>query len=122
MGTVGFTGRSVVARPRDPSLGASEDAPTPVEPAVVRLQPGPRCRRIARVEAEVGGETLEGEALLVDEVAGLGGRSVGEEGANLRPGDLRFPAVAGEISSCVGHLPSEVRIAGWRQIIEDPQR
>ena len=45
-----------------------------------------------------------------------------EEGANLRPGDLWLAAVAGENSSCVGHFPSEVRIAGWRQIIEDPQR
>ena len=62
-GALGVAGRPVVARPGEPPVGAAEDAPAPGEPAVVRLQPGPRCRRIARVEAEVGREALEEEAL-----------------------------------------------------------
>ena len=86
----------------------------------MRLQPGPRRRQVAPVEAEVRREALEEEPFLMDDVAGLGRRSVGEEGSNLRPGDLWLAAVAGENSSCVGHFPPEVRITGWRQIIEDP--
>ena len=67
-----------------------------------------RCRQIARVEAEVGREALEEKPFLVDDVAGFGRRSLREQRANLRPGDLRLAAMAGENSPRVGHFPPEV--------------
>ena len=64
-GTVGVAGRPVIARPGHPPVGLTEDAPAPGEPAVVRLQPGPRCltdrpRRGRGRPRGAGGKALPG--------------------------------------------------------------
>src|SRR6476620_1303415 len=55
----------MVARPGKVTVRASEHAPAPGEPSVVRLQPLTGSREIAGIKAEVHGEALEQEPLLV---------------------------------------------------------
>ena len=52
------------------------------------------ARKVARVQAEVSREALQEQSFLMDEIAGLGHRSIRKEGVDLLPGDLRFAAVA----------------------------
>src|SRR5262245_51593527 len=86
----------VISCPGQPTIGLTKDTLAPAQPPAVRFQPHPGVSEILGVEAEIGREALEEEPFLADEVSRLSGRSVGEEGADLRPGDLWFPTVAGE--------------------------
>ena len=76
----GVAGRPVIARPGRLPIRLTKDAPTPGQPAIVRVQPRPSPRQVARIEAEVGRQALQEEPFLVDEVAGLSGGSRGKRG------------------------------------------
>src|SRR5215213_11704153 len=74
------------------------------------------------MQAEIDRQTLEEEPFLVNKVAWLGGRTFREEALELRPGDLRLAAVAGEDGARIGDFSPKVGIAGNRQTIQDTER
>src|SRR5215217_1250868 len=74
----------VPASPGELPVCLAEDALAPGQPAVVCLQPGASARQIATVETEIGRQTLEEEAFLVNDVARFGRRSVGQDGMDFR--------------------------------------
>jgi hypothetical protein len=109
----------VPAGPGQMPVGATEDAPAPSEPPIVRVDPGAGVDQIVAVEAEIGREALEEEPFLVDDVSWLRRRPVWKEGADLGPGALRLAAVAGKDGERRRHLAPEVRIAGDREVSQD---
>ena len=118
----GVSRRPVIARPGQSPIGLAEDALAPGQPAIVRLQPGPSPRQVARVEAEVGREALQEEPFLVDEVAGLGGGSGGKERADPPPGGLRIAPVPGNRGVRPADLAPQTGVAGRRQVLQDRER